>query len=175
MSDAAKSGNAATGKGPKVTDDKLTDDKVADAVRSIRIAKTESIDAPPEVVWEAILEEVGSKTSDMGNRPLRLTLEPTVGGRWYRDLGDGVGHLWGHVQVIKPPKLLELSGPMFMSYAATNHVQYRLTPEGDKTRLDLLHTAVGLIPAEDAKGVEGGWSEILGNIRKSAEAKRATR
>ena len=55
-----------------------------------------------------------------------MILEPWPGGRWFRDRGNGVGHLWGHVQVIKPPVLIELSGPMFMSYPALNHVELRL-------------------------------------------------
>ena len=44
--------------------------------------------------------------------------------------GHKYGHLWGHVQVIKSPALLELVGPMPMSFPAVNHVQYRLTAEG---------------------------------------------
>lgn len=57
-------------------------------------------------------------------------------GGGFRDLGGcPEGHLWAHVQVIKPPKLLELSGPLFMSYPAANHHQYRLTEEGTSTRL----------------------------------------
>ena len=63
-----------------------------------------------------------------------MVLEPWPGGRWYRDLGEESGHLWGHVQVIKPPTLLELWGPMFMSFAGINHVQYRLTASGEGTR-----------------------------------------
>ena len=45
-----------------------------------------------------------------------MKLEAWPGGRWYRDLGDGNGHFWGHVQAIKRPTLLEISGPLFMSY-----------------------------------------------------------
>ena len=37
-------------------------------------------------------------------------LEAWPGGRWFRDLGNNAGHLWGHVRVIKPPALLEISG-----------------------------------------------------------------
>jgi hypothetical protein len=36
-----------------------------------------------------------------------LKIEPWPGGRWYRDLGDNNGHLWGHVQASKRPRLLE--------------------------------------------------------------------
>lgn len=56
-----------------------------------------------------------------------MVLEEWPGGRWFRDLGNGQGHLWGFVQVIKPPTLIEIQGPMFMSYAAAGHLQLRLT------------------------------------------------
>ena len=46
--------------------------------------------------------------------------------REFRDLGDGNGHLWGHVQAIKGPALLEIAGPLFMSYPVVSNVQYRL-------------------------------------------------
>lgn len=145
---------------------------MSEQIRSIRIHKTESVAAPAAVVWEAILDEVGGKMAEPSGKLLNFKIEPHVGGKWYRDLGDGVGHLWGHVQVFKPGKLLELSGPLFMSYAASNHVQYRLTPEGEGTKLEIIHTGVGLIPESDATGVQDGWGQIAASIRKAAEAKR---
>jgi hypothetical protein len=52
------------------------------------------------------------------------------GGRWYRDLGEDNGHFWGTVQAIKRPTLLEITGPLFMSYAAVSNLQYRLSSGG---------------------------------------------
>ena len=83
----------------------------------------------------------------MDGKPFPMKIEPWPGGRWYRDLGNNSGHFWGHVQVIKPPTLLEITGPMPMSYPAINHLQYRLKAEGKRTRLTLHHRAMGLIPA----------------------------
>jgi len=48
----------------------------------------------------------------------------------------------GHVQVIKPPVLLELSGPMFMSYPALNHVEIRLDQVAGGTKVTLRHRAM---------------------------------
>lgn len=56
-----------------------------------------------------------------------MILEEWPAGRWFRDLGNGQGHLWGFVPVIKPPTLIEIQGPMFMSYAVAGHLQLRLT------------------------------------------------
>jgi hypothetical protein len=101
--------------------------------------------------------------------PMPFVLEAFPGGRWFRDLGQDRGHLWGHVQVIKPPALIEIVGPMFMSYPATNHIQYRLMAENNHTRLKVLHRALGLIPA-DVRGNAGiGWEYGLKRIREIAE------
>ena len=104
-------------------------------------------------------------------RPFPMTIEPWPGGRWFRDLGEHAGHLWGHVQVIKPPTLLELCGPMPMSYPALNHVQYRLTPDasGKNTRLKITHKAMGLIIPEHRDGMPEGWEHGLERIRELAE------
>lgn len=144
----------------------------AKSVQHLDIALEEKIAAPVEIVWESILEQIGP-ASEMGpNNPMPMKLEAWPGGRWFRDLGNNTGHLWAHVQVIKPPMLLELCGPMFMSYAATSHVQYRLKAEGAVTRLTMKHTAIGLIPKEHRENVNEGWGEELKKIRELAE-KRA--
>src|SRR6266481_10184093 len=98
-------------------------------IRTINIVKEIEIAAPLEIAFEAMLEEIGPSGEMPGGKPFPMVIEPWPGGRWYRDLGKNSGHLWGHVQVIKPPTLLELSGPMFMSFPALNHVQYRLTSD----------------------------------------------
>src|SRR5947209_18622139 len=83
------------------------------------------------------------------------------GGRWFRYRVNGVGHLLGHVQVIKAPTLLELSGPMFMSYPAINHVEVRLEEIAGGTRVNLRHRAIGFIDPEHRAGVTKGWGHML--------------
>src|SRR5881628_1123117 len=121
-------------------------------IQTFEFAKDNLIAAAPEIVWDAVLAECGPESTMPDGKPFPFKLEAWPGGRWFRDLGNNTGHLWGHVQVIKPPKLIELCGPMPMSYAATNHLQYRLDPEGKGTRLKLTHQAIGLIPAEHRDG-----------------------
>src|SRR5208282_6397894 len=96
---------------------------------------------------------------------MALKLEPWPGGRWYRDLGNNTGHLWGHVQVIKPPKLLEITGPMMMSYAVASHFQYRLSEENGGTLLKMTHQAIGLISQDHREGLNKGWGEIMDAIK----------
>jgi uncharacterized protein YndB with AHSA1/START domain len=131
------------------------------------------INAPVSVAFEALLDQLGPASEMMDGKPMPMKIEPWPGGRWFRDLGNNSGHLWGHVQVIKPPKLLELWGPMVMSFAAINHIQYRLTEQGNGTRLALLHRAMGEIPPEHRDGMPKGWEHILEKIRENAERRKS--
>jgi hypothetical protein len=136
----------------------------------LHIQKEVEISAPMSVAFEALLEEIGPELSRPDGTAMPLKLEAWPGGRYFRDLGDNTGHLWGHVQVIKPPTLLEITGPMFMSYAVTSHVQYRLTEQGRGTKLVLTHRAFGEIDPEHRKGVHSGWEHIVKGVRARAEA-----
>ena len=105
---------------------------------------TQSIDieSSMENAFAALLRRLTSESSTPDNKPMPMVLEQWPGGRWYRDLGDQQGHLWGFVQVIKPPTLIEIQGPMFMSYAVAGHIQFRLT-EFDKKRRGVIAAASG--------------------------------
>src|SRR5262245_5834340 len=148
-----------------------TETKSREAVETFEIRKEIEIAAPIELAWEAVLDEAGPEGQMPNGRSLQLKIEPWPGGRWYRDLGDNAGHLWGHVQVIKPPALLEICGPLMMSYPVVNHVQYRLKAEGTGTRLTIHHRAMGLIIPEHRDGMPEGWEHGLQHIRQIAEKK----
>jgi hypothetical protein len=74
------------------------------------------------------------------------------------------------VQAIKRPSLLEISGPLFMSYPAVSNVQYRLTAVDGGTLITLRHTAFGFIQDDHRAGLATGWTKILEGTRKRAEA-----
>lgn len=140
-------------------------------VESFEIRQEIEIAAPIGIAFQSVLDELGPEAQMPDSQSLSMKLEPWPGGRWYRDLGNNAGHLWGHVQVIKPPTLLEITGPMPMSYPAVNHVQYRLREECGKTRLTFLHRAMGLILPEHRDGMPEGWANWLDRIRQLAERK----
>jgi uncharacterized protein YndB with AHSA1/START domain len=141
------------------------------SVESLEIAREIEIKAPIEIAFEAVLDQLGPEGQMPGGKPFPMKIELWPGGRWYRDLGNESGHLWGHVQVIKPPTLLEIFGPLMMSHAAINHLQYRLKEEGGVTRLSLLHRAMGLFLPEHREGLPQGWTYWLDRIRELAERK----
>ena len=136
---------------------------------ALHIHQEVEISAPPSVVFESVLHQVGPGFSGMDGKSMNARLEPWPGGRWFRDLGNNTGHWWGHVQVIKPPTLLELYGPIFMSYPAINHVQYRLTEKGSGTLLTLTHRGFGEIASEHREGVTKGWGKMLNEIKARSQ------
>jgi uncharacterized protein YndB with AHSA1/START domain len=152
-----------------------TDATTNETIHTIDIRKEIFIEASVDTAFAAILEELGPGSVMPDGKPFPMKLEPWPGGRWFRDLGETgghkYGHLWGHVQVIKAPTLLELTGPMPMSYPALNHLQYRLKAEGNGTRLSLIHRALGLIPKEHRDGMPEGWEHGLKRIKELAERK----
>ena len=125
--------------------------------------------ASREKVWDALLARLADKNeSPAGPMPMKLEAKP--GGRWYRDQGENTGHFWGHVQVIKPPRLLELCGPMFMSYAVAGHIEYKLEETDSGTRVTLRYRGIGFFDPQHREGMHMGWNLGLDNIKKDAEA-----
>ena len=148
---------------------------VQESINTLEIRRESQIAAPIEIVFETILEELGPGSVLPDGKPFPMKVEPWPGGRWYRDLGNNAGHFWGHVQVIKPPTLLELFGPMPMSFPAMNHVQYRLTKDGDGTLLAFVHKAMGILPQEIHDGMPQGWEHGLKRIKQVAESRKGKR
>jgi hypothetical protein len=134
----------------------------------LHVHKEIDIDAPIDVAFEALLEQIGPAFDKPDGTAMPMRLEAWPGGRWFRDLGNNTGHLWGHVQVIKPPTLLEITGPLFMSYAAVSHVQYQLSEKGRGVLLSLTHRAIGEISPDHWEGVVKGWAHTLTRIRDRA-------
>jgi hypothetical protein len=124
-------------------------------------------------VFKGVLRQFGEDSTHPNGESMQMILEQWPGGRWFRDRGDGIGHLWGHVQVIKPPVLLELSGPLFMSYPAMNHVEVRLDQIAGGTKVTLRHRAIGTIDPAHREGVSKGWRHYLDSIDKTCSSTAA--
>jgi uncharacterized protein YndB with AHSA1/START domain len=126
--------------------------------------------APLAVTFAALLEQIGPQNEAQEGKAMPMKIEPWPGGRWYRDLGDDNGHFWAHVQAIKRPSLLELTGPLFMSLPVVSNLQYRLTEKDGGTLIKFRHTALGFVPADHQEGMSQGWARLLARVRRQAEA-----
>jgi uncharacterized protein YndB with AHSA1/START domain len=123
-----------------------------------------------EKTFASLLDQMGRLNETPDGKPLPMVLEPRPGGRWYRELGGEDGHLWGFVQSIKRPVLLEIWGPLFMSTAATSNLLYRLTEAEGNTLITFTHTVVGPLPDDHRPGMGKGWAALHARVRKAAEA-----
>jgi len=147
---------------------------LAPSVENLILNVTQEIQvrAPLDATFAALLEQLGPGADTPEGKPMPMKLEAWPGGRWYRDLGEGNGHFWGSVQAIKRPTLLEICGPLFMSYAVVSNVQYRLSEVEGGTLIAFHHYALGAIPADLRQNINKGWTHILGRIRARAEGSR---
>src|ERR1700692_3465260 len=142
---------------------------------TLNVTQEIHVRASLEATFAALLEQLGPQNDTPDGKPMPLKIEPWPGGRWYRDLGGEDGHFWGHVQAIKRPTLLEITGPLFMSYPVISNVQYRLSEADGGTLIKFHHTALGLIQEEHRTGVGKGWAHIHARVKARAEAGRACR
>jgi uncharacterized protein YndB with AHSA1/START domain len=138
---------------------------------SLSITEEAHIQAPIAATFAALLEEIGPSNKGHNDTPMPMTLEAWPGGRWFRDLGDGDGHLWGHVQAIKRPTLLEITGPLMMSFGVASNLQYRLKEENGGTSITLRHSALGLFPDGYREALGQGWPLLFERIRRRVEKK----
>ena len=134
------------------------------------ISEEISVDASLETTFASLIVQMGRQNETPDGKPLPMILEPRPGGRWYRDLGGDNGHLWGFVQSIKRPSLLEIWGPLFVSTGATSHLIYRLSESGDGTLITFRHSLVGPVPDEFRQHMAPGWSVLHQRTKKAAES-----
>jgi uncharacterized protein YndB with AHSA1/START domain len=144
---------------------------VAPSIESLSLDITEEIHVRSSLTatFAALLEEMGPSNEGHNNTPMPMTLEPWPGGRWFRDLGNNNGHLWGHVQAIKQPTLLEITGPLMMSFAVASNLQYRLKEIDGGTLITLRHTALGMFPDGYREALSQGWPNLFDRVRRRVE------
>jgi hypothetical protein len=136
---------------------------------SLDLQQSIAIEAALEDAYHALISRLTIANSTPDNKPMPMVLEQWPGGRWFRDLGAGHGHFWAFVQVIKPPTLLELHGPMFMSYPVASHIQFRLTQVSEGVELYLRHRVVGPMEEDHRMHVKPGWQYLLEQTKILAE------
>ena len=132
---------------------------------TLDVEQNVEIKGPIAEVFKSVLNRLGEGNTRPDGESLQMNLEEWAGGRWFRDRGQGIQHLWGHVQVIKPPELIELSGPMFMSYPAINHLEIKLGETANGTKITLRHRAIGLIEQAHREGITTGWQALLDAVK----------
>ena len=137
--------------------------------RVTEIEQVVEIKAAPEKVFEGLIRHLCDMEGEPGKPRLKFKLERRPGGRWYRDLGSDSGHLWGFVQSIKPPTLLEIFGPLMLSHPVACHLIVRLSPVDGGTKLVFRNEVLGPVPDEFRDGMAEGWEQLLSALKRDVE------
>jgi hypothetical protein len=137
---------------------------------TITIAEEIHVKASIESTFASLISQMSRQNETPDGKPLPMILEPKPGGRWFRDLGGDNGHLWGFVQSVKRPVLLEIWGPLFISSGATSHLIYRLSEVDGGTLITFKHSLVGPVPDEFREHMAPGWTALHQRVRRDAEA-----
>lgn len=141
----------------------------APIVDTFTITEEILVHASKSDTFDSIITQMGEQNETPDGKSLSMKLEARPGGRWYRDLGDGNGHLWAFVQSIKRGVMLEFWGPLFMSTGATSNLMYRLTEKDGGTLISFRHTVVGPFPEEQREATAIGWSSMHARVKRVAE------
>jgi len=141
---------------------------------TLNVTKEIHVRASLADTFETLLEQIGPE-NETPEQKMPMVLEAWPGGRWFRDLGDSNGHYWGTVQAIKRPGLLEICGPLFMSYPVVSNIQYRLSEVDGGTLIVFRHAALGFIPEEVRSGMNEGWGNLHDRIKQRAESRAGRR
>ena len=138
--------------------------------QTFTITEEIAVRASLEQTFQSLVANMGRLNETPEGGPLPMVLEPRPGGRWYRDLAGDNGHLWGFVQSIKRPVLLEIWGPLFLSTAATSNLIYRLSETPDGTLIKFTHTLLGPLPEDHRPRLASGWTALHARVRKAPES-----
>lgn len=138
------------------------------------ITEDTHVEASLETTFASLITQLGRQNETPDGKPLPMILEAKPGGRWYRDLGGDNGHLWGLVQSIKRPVLLEIWGPLFISTGATSNLIYRLSEVDGGTQISFKHSLVGPVPDDlrqpSGRALAPGWTAIHTRVKRAAES-----
>ena len=148
----------------------MTTTAPASETQTFTITEEIAVRASLEQTFASLVVQMGRQNETPDGTPLPMVLETHPGGRWYRDLGGNNGHLWGFVQSIKRPTLLEIWGPLFVSTAATSNLIYRLSETSEGTLIKFMHTLLGPFPEDQRSRLATGWATLHARVRKAAEA-----
>ena len=129
------------------------------------------IEAPIERVWRAMVVDTNEwwhREFFIGPDPKALLIEPRLGGRMYEDWGDGEGMIWGHVNMVRSPELLQIVGDCSKDFGGpSRHIMtWNLEQDGGTTRLRLEHSIHGHVTAQVEENTSAGWKRLFGECFK---------
>ena len=131
------------------------------------------IDAPPNRVWDSLLNVGGWFKFDTNAPSFGRKLELHPGGRFFNEMPDGSMALHAIVTYVEPGKLLRLNGQMGMTHVPVNSVFiFELNDrKGGGTLLRFCQRSFGYMDKDVAKRMKSGWGKLLPNLKALAESR----
>ncbi len=138
----------------------------ATQVGAMRIELEIPINAPPERVWAALIDEIGvwwPKDFYATAEPGPITLEARAGGRLFERGRGGSELLWFTVIAIDPGKSLDLVGSLTPAYGgpATTMLHLELEPNGDGATLFKVSDDIFGRIGDNLQSIKDGWRIIF--------------
>ena len=130
-----------------------------------------AIDAPIEVAWRSLVEDVGAWWPHSFSDAPRIGMEPWVGGRFMEEW-DGGSALYAFVTHMVTNARLTISGPMGMRGARQYVKTYEFSADGDQTIVRTSASMLGDIADELRTGYRDGGEELLQAFKTYVEARR---
>ena len=106
-----------------------------------------------------------------GEQAVGSFFEPRIGGRLLETAADGSQHAWGTVREWDPPRRLALTWHPGRAPDTAQELSVEFSPEGDRTRLRLVHTGWERLGDEgraERATYEPGWDFVLGRYLENA-------
>lgn len=114
--------------------------------------------------WWPMATHTRAKTAE-GQRTVKVTIEPRVGGRVYETLADGKELEWGEVSVYDPGALFAMEWHLGRPMAQATSVSVKFEPlDAQSTRVTLTHEnwmRMGEEAEQLRKGYAGGWATVF--------------
>jgi len=138
----------------------------------LELTVTRTIATTPERMWQAWTTEAGLASWWWHNWPdTRYQVDATVGGSYRIEAGDhGIG-VHGTYQRVQPLDRLDFSW-IWVTGDVDGDIEQvcvTFTPDGDGTRIDLLHTG-GWTTPEPVENYRQGWDFVLSALAETSAA-----
>lgn len=136
-------------------------------LNQMSIKQSIDIEAPKQVVWEAITSDVSGWWGSpylLNDESTEITIDAQLGGLVAESNGES-RMAWGIVTGVCPAAYLEFTGAMGMDLGTHGQVSFELAKAGDGTRLTVRHEAIGPFGPGSQQAYSDGWADLLQRVR----------
>jgi DNA-binding transcriptional ArsR family regulator/uncharacterized protein YndB with AHSA1/START domain len=138
--------------------------------RASRIELEVNIAAPPQRVWDALVNETTHWwRKDFYTKPSRgFHIEPRIGGRMYEDRGDGNGLIWANVVGVDAPESIQFVGHLTPQFGGPAHTIFQFTVKaaGAGSVVKISDTIFGNISESLGQTMQEGWKMLFEDALK---------